>query len=284
MAEKKEAEAKTARTPVYLNGLSPNMVQPAYKREKGKIVRDAEDNPVLSDNRVIVSIYDVNETRYSFECYKNQVVEAGGKDPDKPRTGNVNVVLYEEPGSKLNVTIHEKGSDKYDYARKSPTELHDIQEAKHRARMMDKGKEFDADDAKKSHMVWLNGINKDDSRQYDEQKNGKVRLTIWEPNAFEDGSPRRITFGIAAAHFHDVENTHFTNLSLINDAEFRGRGEPYRGAKLEEYESVTFTGEQIADAWKASQDAAKAYSKAAAAAAETDTLEPEAEQADELEA
>lgn len=272
MAEKKEAKAE--KVSVHLNGLAPGMIRPAYKRDANHaLVRDEEGNPVYSDTRSIVSIYDVEETRYSFEVPNSCIRDSKSSD-------NKNVTLYELDNKKLGVTIQEKGSTELKNDKMTPSQLHNIQEEKLQSRH--KGN---------SKMLWMNGIDvSENSRVFKAVKDGKqARISFFIPNGFEEtGEDRRCTFYTSMKHLHFDEGDKYAKLSIMSDSSWRVQAEPYRGAKIGEYVTETLTGQQIVDAWDAKKEEYAEWKKQQAAAEETleaDGVEAEAVVAeDELEA
>jgi hypothetical protein len=275
MAEKKnvkevekKAEEKKQAVQCFINGLSPNMVKDAAKLENGKVVKDDKGNIVTDDKYKNVVIFDVDETMYSFRVPKGAVKNA-------QKSNNLNVVLYEIEGKTLNVAVKPKGAEKPEYKQMAPSELAEIQEAKHLSRMKDPSK-----------IVWLNGIDvTENSKAFYPTKDGKkAKLIVRMPNALGDDVTRKVDFYPSLQHYVDVKDKDGNviegkkHLKLMSDSMYSGRCEPG-------YEKVEFTGQQIADAWDIQRQEARKYAQehAAEAVAEEEVVEV-AEVEDELEA
>lgn len=266
MAEKKEAAEANARTMVFINGLSPNMIKPAPKIEDGKIVRDGDGKPVPSDTHSNVAIFDVNDTMYSFRVPNSYIRDA-------KESANKNIMLYEEEGKKLNVTVRAKGSEEYKHTKMLPSELHNIQEEMHLSRQQ-----------KDSVRVYLNGFNPENKAEFSPLKNSdRTRIAIWEPNGFEDGSPRRHTLSVSNSHIYDDKFASGKKMiALMSDSEYFTKAEPTRGAELKDYVSEKVSGQDLADWNKESRAQARDYAKAQAATAEAAAEAPAAEAEVEL--
>ena len=283
MAEKKKeqvvanesTEKKANSNRIWLNGILPDFVKDATKKDGDKRVKDPTHKNVFifeSDGK------EGNGSGFMFKVSSNQVVDSKSSDKknvalyrsfEKDEEGNF---VLDEAGEKIEKTIYVRKTPEVDGGswgedRMTPTKIAEIYEKSLEAR-----REYAATNAKevaepKSKMVFLNLLQKDADR---------MAKDIQEIKEKADGKGKvRVDFvkdGLHGSLYTAQRNVHADkkNVTLMSDSEYNVRMQTEPNQEIGDWKSTKMSGQDIADAYNKGADEARKYaieaSKAAAAA------------------